>query len=122
MIGLPGETKENIFETIKLNKKLNIPDANVYIMYPFPGTKIYEDFYISQKKFKNIPAMEEAYLFNLSKVKKEELLYLLKTFNLYLILPEKHWQKIEEASKSPEFYTILIQDAQKIINKNGNLE
>ncbi|OFW49369.1 MAG: hypothetical protein A2163_10005, partial [Actinobacteria bacterium RBG_13_35_12] len=118
MIGLPGETKENIFETIKLNKKLNIPDANVYVMYPFPGTKIYEDFHISRKKFKNIPAMEEAYLFNLSNVKNEELLYFLRTFNLYLVLPEKYWQKIEKARKSPKLYTVLIQIAQEIINKN----
>ena len=42
MIGLPGETRNNIFETIKLNKELHVEANNVYIVYPYPGTPLYE--------------------------------------------------------------------------------
>ncbi|HCJ65850.1 MAG TPA: hypothetical protein DHV62_00630, partial [Elusimicrobia bacterium] len=86
VIGLPGETKENVYETIRFNKELEIPDANVYILYPFPGTSIYEDYKVSLEDHGHIPPMDEAYIFNLSKMKKEDLLFFLKTFNLYLVL------------------------------------
>jgi radical SAM superfamily enzyme YgiQ (UPF0313 family) len=40
MIGLPEETRENVYETIRFNKKMGIKAANVYILYPFPQTEI----------------------------------------------------------------------------------
>lgn len=120
MIGLPGETKENLYETIRFNKELGIPDANVYILYPFPGTKIYENSNISLENYKHIPPMEEAYAFNLSKIKKDDLLFFLKTFNLYLVLPEQYWNKIEESKKNTEVYGKLIKIAQEIVDKKYN--
>jgi anaerobic magnesium-protoporphyrin IX monomethyl ester cyclase len=116
MIGLPGETKENVFETIRLNKELEIPDANVYILYPFPGTKIYEDFKISLDRYRRIPPMTEAYRFSLSKMSKDELLFFLKTFNLYLVLPKSYWMKIEEIKKAPALYKELVKISQDIVN------
>ena len=40
IIGCPGETRENVFETIELNRKLKVQSCNVYIMFPYPGTPI----------------------------------------------------------------------------------
>lgn len=42
MIGLPGETPENIEETIQLNKRLKPDIRNVTIFRPYPGTALYE--------------------------------------------------------------------------------
>lgn len=44
MIGLPGETKETILETINFAVELNPIVAKFHILKPFPGTKIYEEF------------------------------------------------------------------------------
>ncbi|MBA7489495.1 Anaerobic magnesium-protoporphyrin IX monomethyl ester cyclase [subsurface metagenome] len=43
MIGNPGETREDIFETIKLMEELDPDYVHVTILTPFPATKIYFD-------------------------------------------------------------------------------
>jgi radical SAM superfamily enzyme YgiQ (UPF0313 family) len=117
MIGLPGETRGNVYETIRLNKQMHIPDANVYILYPFPGTKIYNDSKISLKQ--DIPAMDQAYCFNMSRMPPEELLHFLRTFNLFLVLPEKDWDSIEKSRHSLKAYEEMAVRAQKIIDKKN---
>ncbi|MFH0852540.1 MAG: radical SAM protein [bacterium] len=42
MIGAPGETREDIFETIKFAKKINPDYAHITILTPYPGTLIYK--------------------------------------------------------------------------------
>jgi len=43
MIGLPGETRETIKETLKyLRKSREIKQANISIAVPYPGTELYE--------------------------------------------------------------------------------
>jgi len=42
IIGVPGETKEKINQTIKFAKKINLTYSYIVILTPFPGTKIYE--------------------------------------------------------------------------------
>ncbi|MBI1848930.1 MAG: B12-binding domain-containing radical SAM protein [Planctomycetes bacterium] len=40
MIGLPGETRDDAFETIELNRRCNVDFAWVAIFQPYPGTKL----------------------------------------------------------------------------------
>lgn len=98
LIGLPMERRENVFETIAFNKKLNVKSANVYILYPFPGTKIYLDYNINCRgqNDKIIP-MDAASVFNLSNMNIGEVMGLEKTFNLYLSLPEQLWPVVQLA-------------------------
>ncbi len=103
MIGLPGETRDNVFETIRFNKDLGIKAANVYIVYPFPGTEISSIHKTNYRDAdgKMIP-MSEAAGFNLSRMSREELEGLRKTFNLYLVLPETYWDQIGQAEGQDE--------------------
>lgn len=114
MIGLPDETEENIYETIRFNKELDIPDANVYIVYPYPGTKICYDAKISFEDYRPIPPLEESYVFNLSKIDKNKLLFFLKMFNIFLVLPESQWCRIEEAREDVDAQRGLFKVAQDI--------
>ena len=41
IIGLPGETKESIAETIRLSKELPLYSANFAVGAPYPGTDFY---------------------------------------------------------------------------------
>ena len=50
MIGLPGETRENVFETVRLNKALDVHAVNLYALYPYPGTEIFDRFYSKVRK------------------------------------------------------------------------
>ena len=101
LIGLPTETRENVFETIAFNQKLNVKSANVYILYPFPGTQVYIENEINYKGKDNrsIP-MREASVFNLSKMSIAEVEGLHKTFNLYLCLPRQLWPIIQLAEEN----------------------
>lgn len=118
MIGLPGETAENVYETIELNKALGIPDANVYVLYPFPGTKIHVDHHCAPiGPDDNYPPMDEAYRFNLSRMTRDELLAFLRTFNLYLVLPKNRWGEIEEAKADTATYGRLVRDAQECVDR-----
>ncbi len=38
MLGLPGETEEDMFETIRLNRRIGVDFADASIFQPFPGT------------------------------------------------------------------------------------
>ncbi len=42
IIGIPGETKKDIIETIKLARKLRIAYAQFTILTPYPGTSIFD--------------------------------------------------------------------------------
>ena len=42
MIGFPGETREDILETIKLVKRLGLDYIQPYCAVPFPGSPLYE--------------------------------------------------------------------------------
>ncbi len=43
IMGYPGETKENILETLSFMKELNPTYAEINIFSPLPGTKIWDD-------------------------------------------------------------------------------
>ena len=43
MIGFPNETMEQIEETINMAKKLRTDSIQVWPIFPFPGTKLYEE-------------------------------------------------------------------------------
>jgi radical SAM superfamily enzyme YgiQ (UPF0313 family) len=100
LIGLPGETRENVFQTIELNRRLNAQSANVYIVYPFPGSSIsIQNGTKYKKKNGKIIPMSDASVFNLSKMSPKEVEGFKKTFNLYLSLPKELWPIVELAEK-----------------------
>lgn len=43
MIGVPGETKENMKDTIRFAATSNLDMARLYVCQPFPGSRLYED-------------------------------------------------------------------------------
>ena len=98
MVGLPGETRENVFETINLNRELNVSACNCYVIFPYPGTPIAissgKDYRDMNGEF--IP-VEKASSFLLSKMSADEVEGLHKTFNLYLHLPQNMWDIVQAA-------------------------
>ncbi|MBN2452662.1 MAG: B12-binding domain-containing radical SAM protein [Candidatus Omnitrophica bacterium] len=110
MIGLPGETRENVFETIELNKSLDIPAVNVYAIYPYPGTEIYNRFHPRLRDESGmITPVSRASSFGMSKMTSGEIDGLLRTFEFYVRLPEDIWPQIQIA----EGNDICAEDARK---------
>jgi len=104
IIGFPTETRELIFETIELNRKLNADNIIVNLFVPYRGTKLRE---LSIKKgYLNKNDRGWDYRFSAAldqpQLKKEELLGLHRTFVLYTTLPKKKWDLIKMAEKFDE--------------------
>lgn len=110
MIGIPGESREDVFKTIKLNKKLNVEAANAYIIYPYPGTQISIKHNIPLRGSDGkIISVTKASGFNLSKMSSLELEGLIDAFNLYLKAPENMWAEIQKAERDKEKLAVLRQ-------------
>lgn len=103
MVGIPHETRENIFETINLNKKAKVDLADVSILFPFPGTEIYE--YCLSAGFLKSDLSEVEYYRNepvleMPQISKEELKGLMKTFQLYMNSPKLFYSIIRRAERN----------------------
>lgn len=109
MLGLPNETRENVFDTIRLNKELKLEAVNVYIIYPYPGTDIFIKHGIKMRgeDGKIIP-VANASSFAFSKMDPSEVEGLLKTFRLYLVLPEEIWPIVRIAEGTDETAGLLF--------------
>lgn len=109
IIGFPGETRENVFETINLNRRIGTSTCNVYILFPYPGTPIQKEFNIPIRgEDGKILPVSKAKELGLSRMSPDELEGLQNTFNLYLNLPEALWPVIKMAeAKSVAGPTVL---------------
>lgn len=114
LIGTPEETREDVYKTIRLNKRLGVKAANAYILYPFPRSIIYEKYGVSiiGEDGKIIP-MNEADRFNFSRMTRKEMIGLQRTFNLYLTLPESLWPIIRLAEEDNEQGNIIFDSLKK---------
>jgi len=108
IIGCPGETRENVFETIELNRKLKVESCNVYIMFPYPGTPIQIESKIPiRDKDGKLHKVSEAKNLGLSEMGPDELEGLEKTFNTYLILPKSLWPIVKLAESRKNWARVL---------------
>jgi anaerobic magnesium-protoporphyrin IX monomethyl ester cyclase len=89
MIGTPGETSKTILKTIAFNGRLHVDISNVFIFYPYKGTKLYEVCYRSGlinktmlgnigKSFKD----REDSCLDLESLRREDILYYYDNFQL----------------------------------------
>jgi len=110
MIGLPDETRENIFETVELNRKLSKilnkkHNTNVFTFIPFSGTKLrriaIEKGYIEKNDEVPLSWYTESTL-TMPSISKKELAGLEKTLTLYIFLPKKYWPEIKIAEQNNE--------------------
>jgi anaerobic magnesium-protoporphyrin IX monomethyl ester cyclase len=107
MIGLPDETRENIFETVELNRQITSilkgkQTLNVFTFIPFAGTKLrkicIEKGYIDENI--EIPfSFQKESILNMPSLNKKEIYGLEKTLTLYILLPKSYWPDIRIAEQ-----------------------
>ena len=109
MIGFPDETRELIFDTIKLNRQIEFTTTNAYIFYPYYGTELYE--YCKKRNYLSSECIGfqggEAYPYfstrlNSPTISSEDLLGLQRTFVLYTKLHKDLWTEIRIAERFDE--------------------
>ena len=110
MIGLPDETRENIFETIEMNRiifdilKGNMT-LNVFTFMPFSGTKLrqicLDKGYINGDEDLPLSWYNRSVL-TMPSLSQDEIAGLEKTFVLYVKLAKSYWPDIKIAEQDNE--------------------
>ncbi len=127
IMGFPFENRKLIFETIKLNKKLfeinNKLEFNIFMFVPYRGSELYDlcqknGLLSSDENYFGGNSLKDESSLNFSKEYKEELRGLIKTFNLYVKLPEKYYPRIKIAEKFDEEGNMVFEECKKIYQKN----
>jgi Fe-S oxidoreductase len=90
MIGLPHETRKDIFKTIELNRKCKPVSSSVMFLEPYPNTQIYKDCVDNGYIHKGYIPTSDFYSPHISEklITHKELKGLLKTFILYTKVPK----------------------------------
>lgn len=101
IIGFPDETREIAFDTINLNKKLNVYAHNAYYFTPYHGTPLREYCvkrgYISgDTQTVNIT---KGTVLNMPQFPPDEIKGLIRTFTLYVKFPEDRYDEIRIAER-----------------------
>ena len=101
IIGFPDETRELIFDTIELNRKLGTDSVNAYLFTPYKGTYMYSDAeskgYLDPDSETN--SIITGSILNMPTISKDELLGLVRTFSLYVRFDKSEWPDVELAEK-----------------------
>jgi len=114
IVGFPDDTREKIFETIKLNKECNPGFINVFTFCPDPKTQLrehcLENDLLSTNAVVDYGAKSVIKNENLS---KEELYGLFRTFKHYIKLPKQLYPLIERAEKCDEIGNCIFELLEK---------
>jgi radical SAM superfamily enzyme YgiQ (UPF0313 family) len=84
IIGVPGETEEMIWDTIRLNRRVKPTVSGVNIFYPYKGTKL------GDKCFEEGLVDEELY-YSFSKERRETVLKYSEEFKARLVYYHQNW-------------------------------
>jgi radical SAM superfamily enzyme YgiQ (UPF0313 family) len=126
IIGFPGENRELIFETIRMNKKLyernRQIESNVCIFVPFGGSELYS---VCKEKglLKDVPSIaktsqEDRSVLQFPNGFGDTIRGIVRTFNLYVKLPESCWDKIRIAETPSEEGEAMFRQLKEELHKN----
>lgn len=123
MMGIPGETREDVFKTIELNREISVilnkkHNINSFVFLPFSGTKL-KDVCVEKKYFNendDIPCSFHAKsTLKLPTMSQEEIDGLEKTMLLYILLPKSYYPDIKIAEQDNEEGHIMFDKLIKYI-------
>ena len=110
--GFPTETRELAFDTIELNRRLNVDTMNCYTYMPYHGTPL-RRLAVSEKLL-DVNAMTcsltAGSVLDMPYYPREEIQKIVKVFSLYARLPKSLWPKIKRAEENDEVGNALFDD------------
>jgi len=125
MIGLPDETRENIFTTIELNREISKilkgnHNINVFTFIPFSGTNLrqmaLDKGYIKDDGEIPFSFYAETTL-TMPSLSKSEIAGLEKTMLLYILLPKSYWPDIKLAEQDTDEGNDMFNKLMRIKNE-----
>ncbi|MEW6600119.1 MAG: radical SAM protein, partial [Nitrospirota bacterium] len=110
MIGLPGETRDDFMQTVRLNREAKVDTPMLSFFYPFPGTKLrehcIENGYISDEIHEVDYAVSS--VLKMPDFTVREMEGLKRTFVLYIKMDESYYPDIFRAEKDDEVFSDLV--------------
>ncbi len=104
IIGFPDETRDLVFDTIELNRKLTVDSTNCCVFAPFHGTPLkkvcVEKGYVEEDMICGSINTEAP--LDMPQLSREEIKGLRRTFVLYVRMPKRYWPEIQRAEKFDE--------------------
>ncbi len=116
IIGFPGETRELVFDTINLNRKLKFDTTNAYAFAPFHGTPLH-DVCLKQgliSDSRTIGSLTIDAGLDMPQLSRDEIEGLRKTFALYARLPKEYWPKIRMAEGNDKKGQMIFEELRKV--------
>ena len=102
IIGFPDETRNLVFDTIELNRKLTFDTVNAVPFAPFHGTPLHE-LCVQRGYIDNgftCGSLNVDTPLDMPQLSREEIQGLKRTFSLYARMPKEYWTKIKMAEKN----------------------
>jgi radical SAM superfamily enzyme YgiQ (UPF0313 family) len=119
IIGLPDETRELIFDTINLNRKIKVDSISGFVFQPYRGTKLRE--YCINKGYLTDENLTDNLIghsiLSMPQLSKNEIEGLLRTFILYIKLPKKYYFQIKIAEQLNEEGDLMLNKLKPILYK-----
>lgn len=101
IIGFPDETRELIFDTIELNRRMHFDTTNAYAFTPFHGTALYD--YCIKKGYIEpdtlAGCLTKDTVVKMPQLGRDDIRGLMRTFSLYARMPKEYWDKIRVAER-----------------------
>ncbi len=114
IIGLPFENREDIMQTISLNRRANPSSATVTFFHPYRGAPMRKQCielgYIDENEQKHEDVYRSESQIRLPQITQKELSGLMASFQLYMKLPEKYFKLIEMQEDQSTFEAQLIRE------------
>jgi radical SAM superfamily enzyme YgiQ (UPF0313 family) len=110
MLGLPGETADDIEETIALNDELEPDDFGYFVFYPYPGTRLFDlcrQEGVLPVNWLNLPANNRESILNLPDLTKDDITHFYDRFS-----------KIRERSYMNRYGSALSEEGKALARKS----
>jgi hypothetical protein len=107
IIGLPDEDREDILQTIMLNRKLNPTSATVTFFHPYRGAPLrplcVERGYIPEDQGMHEDVYRSESQLVMPQITQDELRRMMQSFQLYMKLPEDYFKLVEMQEDNTTF-------------------
>jgi anaerobic magnesium-protoporphyrin IX monomethyl ester cyclase len=121
--GFPTETRELAFDTIKLNRRLEVDTMNCYTYMPYNGTPLRRLAVSENLLDENAMtcSLTAGSVLDMPYYPRSEIEKIVKVFSLYARLPESLWPKIKRAEENDQTGNELFNELRETyINKYFN--
>ncbi len=115
MLGIPGETRDDIEMTLDLNDRLDPHDFGYFVFYPYPGTPLFHECRkngMMPDDYMNRPANHRETILNLPHLSKDDILLYYQRFTEARIKTfiKKYSGPIDD-DKTAEIESMVVQSA-----------